>query len=101
MEVKQELGYRLKKIHPLGKISPDSAIMSSTLEMFFAELVDGPPHDEPEPSEAFGRIFHLTPEELGDRLLKGRIRDSYTIAALTIAQLRGYIAPIIPATTTT
>ena len=101
MEVKQELGYLLEKIHPLGKISPDSAIMSSTLEMFFAELRDGPPHDEPEPSEAFGKIHHFTPEELADRLVKGRIRDSYTIAALTMAQLRGYIAPVIPSDTTT
>lgn len=94
MEVKQELGYRLRKIHPLGRICPDSAIMSSTLDMFLGELRNGPPNDEPEPTEAFGETRHLTPEELGELIRKGKIRDSYTIAALAMAQLRGLIAPI-------
>jgi len=94
MEVKQELGYPLKRLRPLGKICPDSAIMSSTLEMFLGDLGKGPPHDDPEPTEAFGDIVHLTPEELGARIVKGAVRDSYTIAALMSAQLRGFIAPV-------
>jgi hypothetical protein len=95
MEVKQELGYSLRKLRPLGKIRPDSALMSSTLDIFFGELGSGPPHDEPEPTEAFGEIHHLTAEELAGRILKGRVKDSYTIAALMMAQLRGYIAPVM------
>jgi ADP-ribose pyrophosphatase len=99
MEVKQELGYQLRKLHPLGKICPDSAIMSSMLDMFLGEIKNGPRNDEPEPTEAFGEILHLTPEELGDQVRKGRIRDSYTIAALTMAQLRGLIPPVSAAST--
>ena len=91
MEVKQELGYRIGKLYPLGKICPDSAVMSSTLDMYFADLVIGPRRDEPEPTEAFGKIHHLTPDELGARIIKGTIRDSYTIAALTMVRLRGLI----------
>ena len=99
MEVKQELGYPLRKLRRLGKIRPDSAISSSILDMFLGELGNGPPHDEPEPTEAFGEILHLTPEELGAKIVKGSVRDSYTIAALMIAQLRGYISPLLRNTT--
>ena len=100
MEVKQELGYQLRKLHPLGKICPDSAILSSVLDIFLGELKDGPREDEPEPTEAFGEIHYLTPEEFADRIRKGRVRDSYTIAALAMAELRGLIAPIRPPATT-
>jgi len=87
-EVKQELGYSVKKIHPLGMIRPDSALLSAHLEVFLVELgTKGKP--EPEESEAFGEIVYLTPEELSDRILDGTIRDSYTMGAFLMAQLKG------------
>ena len=91
-EVKQELGYRVKRLHRLGRICPDTAVMSSMLELFMAELGKGPRHDEPESTEAFGAIHRLTPRELGEAIARGKVRDSYTIGALTLAQLRGLVA---------
>ncbi len=92
-EVKQELGYSVKKMRLLGMVRPDSAIMSSHLEIFFAELgAAGKP--EPEETEAFGEIVKLTPEELGHRIVSGFVRDSYTMAALLLAQLKGLIPPV-------
>lgn len=89
-EVKQELGYAVRKIHLLGMIRPDSAILSAHLELFFVELgAKGKP--EPEESEAFGEMVYLTPEELGERILDGTIRDSYTMGAFLMAQLKGLI----------
>jgi ADP-ribose pyrophosphatase len=93
-EIKQELGYSLKKLHPLGRVCPDSAIMSSVLDIFLGDLSAGARHDDPEPTEAFGEIVQLTSEEMAEHILKGKIRDSYTIAALTLAQLRGLLHPI-------
>jgi 8-oxo-dGTP pyrophosphatase MutT (NUDIX family) len=93
-EVKQELGYPVKRLHKLGTICPDTGVMSSVLEIFLAELGKGPRRDEPEPSEAFGRIHRLTPEELGKSIIEGRIRDSYTLGALSLAQLRGLLPPV-------
>lgn len=90
-EVKQELGYRVKRMQRLGMIRPDSAVMSSILEIFLVELGKGPRRDEPEASEAFGRIHRLTYRELGQRILRGEVRDSYTIGALTLAQLSGVL----------
>jgi ADP-ribose pyrophosphatase len=90
-EVKQELGYPVKRIHSLGTFCPDSAVMSSTLDLFFVELGRGPRHDEPEGSEAFGRIHRLAPREVGSMILRGKIRDSYTIGAMMFAQLKALL----------
>jgi ADP-ribose pyrophosphatase len=93
-EVKQELGFAVKRIYRLGTICPDSAVMSSTLELFLAELRPGPRRDEPEDTEAFGEIVKLTPRELGEAVMKGRVRDAYTVSAFLLAQLRGYV-PVV------
>jgi ADP-ribose pyrophosphatase len=93
-EVKQELGYSVKKIHLLGMIRPDSALMSAHLEVFLAELgAAGKP--EPEPTEAFGAIVKLTADELGASILAGYVTDSYSIGALMMAQLKGLIPPVL------
>lgn len=93
-EVKQELGYPAKRIHVLGKLCPDTAIMSSILDLFLVELGGGPRHDDPEGSEAFGRIHRLEPREMARMVLDGRIRDSYTIGALMLAQLKGLVPSV-------
>lgn len=93
-EVKQELGYTIKRLQRIGELCPDTAIMSSTLELFFAQLRDGPRDDEPEGSEAFGRIHRLTARELARKIRDGEIRDSYTIGAFMLAQLNGIIRQV-------
>jgi ADP-ribose pyrophosphatase len=90
-EVKQELGYPVKRIHPLGKLCPETALMSSTLDMFLVELGTGPRRDDPEGSEALGRIHRLEPRELARAIREGKIRDGYTIGALLLAQLQGLV----------
>ncbi len=95
-EVKQELGYRVKKLHRLGIICPETALMSSTVDVYMAELREAKGSDDPDGGEAFGRIVHLSPDEMAGRMLKGRIRDSYTFVALFLAQLRGLVPPIMP-----
>jgi 8-oxo-dGTP pyrophosphatase MutT (NUDIX family) len=93
-EVKQELGYPIKRLHPLGTICPDTGVMSSVLEIFLAELGKGPRRDEPEDSEAFGKIHRLSPREFGRYIIDRRIRDSYTLGAFALAQLRGLLPPV-------
>ena len=90
-EVKQELGFPVKRIRRLGTFCPDSAVMSSTLELFLAELGSGPRNDDPEGSEAFGAIHRLTPSELSSMIRSGIVRDSYTIGALLLALLHGLV----------
>ena len=90
-ELKQELGYKAKRLYRLGTVCPETAILSSTIELFLAELRDGPRRDDPESSEAFGRIVILTRAQLEKRIKAGRIRDSYTLAALLLAELKGLV----------
>jgi ADP-ribose pyrophosphatase len=94
-EIDEELGFRVKTIEKIGDVSGDSALLASTLPIFWAELEPGPPRDHPEKSEAFGEIVPLTASELKSRILRGDIRDGYTLSAITFAQLAGKLA--IPA----
>jgi ADP-ribose pyrophosphatase len=88
-EIDEELGFRVKRIEQIGEVSGDTAILASTLPLFWADLEPGPPQDHPEKSEAFGEIIELSGAELRKRLSAGEIRDSYTLAAILFAQLRG------------
>jgi 8-oxo-dGTP pyrophosphatase MutT (NUDIX family) len=90
-EIKQELGYGVRRMKKLGQICPDSAVLSTTLDLFFAELVPGDGHDDPEGSEAFGRKHHLSASQLAKKIQSGVIRDSYTVAAFLLAQMNGLI----------
>lgn len=88
-EIDEELGFRVRTIEKIGEVSGDTAILASTLPIFWAELAAGPPQDHPEESEAFGEIISLTPPQLRERILRGDIRDGYTLAAILFAQLTG------------
>jgi ADP-ribose pyrophosphatase len=88
-EIDEELGFRVKTIEKIGDVSGDTAILASTLPIFWAELAPGPPRDHPEKSEAFGDIISLTAPQLKERILRGDIRDGYTLAAILFAQLTG------------
>ena len=88
-EIDEELGFTVAKIEKIGEVSGDTAILASTLPIFWAELAPGPPQDHPEGSEAFGRIVDLDPSALKDRIARGDIRDSYTLSAITLAQIAG------------
>jgi ADP-ribose diphosphatase len=88
-EIDEELGFHVTAIERLGEVSGDTAILASSLPVFWAELADGPPRDHPEKSEAFGAIIELTPMDLKDRIARGEIRDGYTLSAITLAQIAG------------
>jgi ADP-ribose pyrophosphatase len=88
-EIDEELGFRVKSIERIGDVSGDTAILASTLPVFWAELAPGAPRDHPEKSEAFGKIVSLTAPQLKERILRGDIRDGYTLSAILFAQLAG------------
>ena len=93
-EVKQELGFPVRRMVKIGTICPETALMSSVLDVYWVDLGPGPKKDEPEPKEAFGPIIKLTPREVSDRIASGELRDGYTLAALMLAQLAGLIDPL-------
>ncbi|HJQ12210.1 MAG TPA: NUDIX hydrolase [Gemmatimonadaceae bacterium] len=88
-EIDEELGFKVQSIEQIGEVSGDTAILASTLSVFWADLAPGPPRDHPEDKEAFGRIVEVFPPELRTRIARCEIRDGYTLAALTLAQVAG------------
>jgi ADP-ribose diphosphatase len=88
-EIDEELGFRVRSIEKIGDVSGDTAILASTLPVFWAELAPGAPRDHPEKSEAFGEIVPLTWPDVKQRVRRGDIRDSYTLAALLFAEIGG------------
>ena len=97
-EVREELGFPVRRMTKIGTLCPETALLSSILDVFWVELGKGAQHDEPEDKEAFGPLVKLTMSDVFDRIASGEIRDSYTLAALTFAQLAGFIEPFrVPA----
>jgi ADP-ribose pyrophosphatase len=88
-EIDEELGFKVLSIECIGQVSGDTAILASTLPVFWTELAPGPPRDHPEGKEAFGRIVEVFPPELRTRIARGEIRDGYTLSALTLAIAAG------------
>ena len=93
-EVKEELGYPVKRTVKLGSIRPETALLATEVDVFWTELGRGPRKDDPEPKEAFGPVVELSFGEVGERIMSGEIRDGCTISALMLAQLAGVIEPI-------
>jgi ADP-ribose pyrophosphatase len=91
-ELAEELGYPVKKLTLIGQVAGDTALIASTLPVYWAELGDGPRRDHPESGEAFGKVVELSPAELAARVAAGEIRDGYTLAAIAFAIVAGKFA---------
>jgi ADP-ribose pyrophosphatase len=91
-EIDEELGFKVDRIEQIGEACGDTALLGSTLPVFWAELASAPPRDHPESSEAFGRIVELSVSDLKERIARGRIRDGYTLAAVLFAQIAGKLS---------
>jgi ADP-ribose pyrophosphatase len=98
-EVKEELGYPVKRTVKLGSIRPETSLLATEIDVFWTELGRGPRKDNPEPKEAFGSVIDLSFREVGERIMSGEIRDSCTISALMLAQLAGVMEPILTSPT--
>jgi ADP-ribose pyrophosphatase len=92
-ELREEVGAEAIRVVPMGIGLPDSAILRGKAWFFFAEI------DEPAPNwrieAAVDGIVdqqRVTPAELRRMILEGEVVDVFTIAAYSLAQLRGLIA---------
>ena len=74
----EELGVKAEKWKGLGKIVPDSGALSTSAEVFLAELSEAPQMIREE--EIVGHIA-LDWEQLGEWIRDGKITDGFTLAA--------------------
>ncbi|MEM7577190.1 MAG: NUDIX hydrolase [Planctomycetota bacterium] len=97
-EFAEEVGWPIARLKPLGTMVPNSGILAGHAALFYAELADGPPAntEHAEATEALGGTRFLDADQVAHALREGTLRDSFTLAALALAQARG----LWPASTT-
>jgi ADP-ribose pyrophosphatase len=85
-ELREETGYTADALSEAGEFNPYNGVTDEICKIFIARglrFVGGKPDD----TEEF-EYLHLTPSEIGARIVSGEIWDGMTIAAWAIAQSR-------------
>jgi ADP-ribose pyrophosphatase len=91
-ELLEETGFDARSIKPLGWLLPDTGRLSNRMWCFFASDLMAVKF-EPEAGIDIVRLKH---QELTSAIVEGKFNHALHIAALSLAQIHGYIAPILP-----
>jgi len=86
-ELKEESGYSTEKLTKLGIIYPSPGIISERIHLFFAEVGEEASAldlDEDEHVE----VYEFMPEEINRMIAEGELRDTKTISAWQLYQLK-------------
>lgn len=87
-EVKEETGFEVRTLLPLGFIHAAPGFCGERLDLFFAELTASAGRSQPDPDEALD-VVPLSREEWEARVNRGEIHDAKTLAAWALVQARG------------
>ncbi|PRM89775.1 hypothetical protein CJ671_05935 [Aliarcobacter cryaerophilus] len=87
-EAYEETGYKINKtnIYKLGSINPNSAILSSTIDIFFAK-VSAKDRIKKSDSEVI-EIVKIDKNDINQFVINGVIKDSFTLSALYLYNLK-------------
>lgn len=89
-EVSEETGFTTDVIHHLGYIHPDTGITSNRVAVFIATIhVSNTVGSDPIESHAHRGFY--TFNEVKSLIAEGRITDAFTLSALTLALVKGYL----------
>jgi ADP-ribose pyrophosphatase len=80
-EVREELGHEVERLHPLGRVAPDSGQLAA-LPFLFAARVRPAAGGEPEREEAIDAVLACRYSELRRDCERGAILDGLTLAAV-------------------
>lgn len=89
-EVAEEIQGVVKKSKNLGSVTPDSGLMSHTVQLIHAEIEA---YGEVEDQEAITEVISLSVEELHSKIAQDEIIDGFTLALYAKAVARGIIKP--------
>jgi len=87
-EIEEEIGGRVRSLVPLGFLYGTSNLSANGAHLYIAEL---DAVGEPQLGEGIAAVETFAVAEFEERLLRGEILDSFTVAAYTHARLRGLI----------
>ncbi|MGI5169326.1 NUDIX hydrolase [Spirillospora sp. CA-253888] len=85
-ELREEIGAEARAWEPLGLLHADTGISQSGVGLFWADLET---LGAPERAEGIDEILLLPPAELDAMLARGELTDSFTLAAILNARVRG------------
>ena len=87
-ELREETGYTVRTILPLGSASPCTGRLSNRVHSFFVDTGDQIPKFTPEPGVA---VAQMTPAELVALIVKGEFIQQLHLGALLLAELHGLL----------
>ena len=90
-EVLEETGYQIPpdQIARIGSMTPNSAILSSCVDLYFGKVGDREKLSGP--NDEVKRVVMLSEQEIKQHIVEELITDSFTIAAFSLYQLRNEI----------
>lgn len=80
-ELREEVGCEVERVYPLGRVTTDSGQQTGYPYLVAARVAE-PGEREPEDTEAIDRLFRYRFTELREACQRGRIVDSFTLAAV-------------------
>jgi ADP-ribose pyrophosphatase len=91
-ELLEETGLDATSLELLGTVEPDSGLFRNPAQIFLAEVNSHVIISSSERTEAVRDIVRLNLDELSHAVVHGSIKDSYSLAALTLARAKGVLA---------
>ncbi|MFO0864626.1 MAG: NUDIX hydrolase [Gemmataceae bacterium] len=87
-EAKEEIQAEVESIQTLGRVFPDSGISGKFDDIVYAKLSN---MDAFTSSEGIRSRLSLTCDEIDEAIRSGRIRDGFTLSALSMARAAGFM----------
>ncbi len=87
-ELKEETGLEAKSLTFLGQIHPNSGLLASSVELFFADCEGSISNSSSEDAEDSNTIEWIQLSSLGSWIAEGRIRDAFSLSALLYAKVK-------------
>jgi ADP-ribose pyrophosphatase len=87
-EIREELGVPDPELLQLGSVHPDTGASNVSTKLYLARLRD---IGQIETNEGIDKVRRLAPEQLEMMVQNGEITDSFTLAAILQARLRGLL----------
>lgn len=88
-ELVEELGAEPDELFPLAKITPDSGLLASTVELFLARYAA--PIAAPTDTQEIAEVRWVGLADLFSLIAAGSLTDGYTVSAVGAAVARGLI----------